>query len=366
MSGWPTSPSPTPQRRRLGAGEPDPTAAYDGGRRGSGDASEWPSLRSPPGGDPGRGPVRGPGPRRPRRRHPSAPTGSPTPGGDAHARAVPPDLLPGAGDTEPDGHFRGRAGLLGAAALAGGHAAPGDLPAARPRSTSPRRRGTWPRSRSPRRWRRTRSSTGTTPDAAAGTGPGRDAAQLSTPRGWRGSRRTGYRRLGRESDTMLSPTGEYLGFQQRRLGILVLTLATGEVAHGRHQRPPRGCCTGWGRSDLWLPVVRARGGEGPIYSANKTGKRTGYAKMSAPSGTRSSRFSGPHPYRWRKWDPAAGRRAGPDVDGRCRWPGDEETPSQLMRVHRQRARRRKSLLVLPLLAGADPAQPTSAAGWTSG
>lgn len=127
-----------------------------------------------------------------------------------------------------------------------------------------------------------------------------------------------------ESDTMLSPTGEYLGFQQRD-SVLVLTLATGEW-RTVDTTAAAGVLHWLGNSDLWLPTS-SQGGEGPIYSA-RTGKQTGYSKMSAPSDPLSP-GSGPV-YRWRM-GPGGWAQSWTGVAG-LPVPDGEETPSQVMRV----------------------------------
>lgn len=264
----------------------------------------------------------GPGPARPPASGSTGPadgTGSPGPSPD-DARSL--DRLPGAGDTRPDGRVEGRSVYWG------------PLPsqeAALPQVTSP--------------LPATIDLSAPAPDLAEQPihaalaayalvdqhddarllvlAPDGSLRSVDTSRVARFEGGSGYD-ISIANDTMLSPTGEYLGFPQQS-SVLVLTLATGEW-RTVHTDAPAAVLHWLGDSDLWLPTS-TQGGAGPMYSA-RTGQRSGFANMSAPSDPLGP-DSGPV-YRWRMgpggWAQSWIRVAGLPLAE------DEVPPSQVLRV----------------------------------
>lgn len=249
----------------------------------------------------------------------------PSPTGPTAASSAPvrPGPLPGAEDTEPDGHFRGFRVYWG--------------PLVSQEETLARIASPFPE----------------TIDLSA-SAPGLDASPISEAL-------AAYALLGRDGGTrllllapdgslrtvdtsrvapyddgsgddisvghesLLSPTGEYLAFPQAG-HVLVLTLANGEWRTVDTGQAPTTTLHWLGSTDLWLPPT-SQGGRGLMYSV-LDGRRSGVTNMTAPSDPLGP-GSGPQ-YRWRM-GPGGWAQGWTGVSG-LPVPGDEVTPSQVLRV----------------------------------
>ncbi len=126
-------------------------------------------------------------------------------------------------------------------------------------------------------------------------------------------------------ESLLSPTGEYLAFPQAGR-VLVLTLATGEWSTVDTHGSPTTTLHWMGDTDLWLPPS-TQGGRGLMYSV-LDGHRSGTTNLTAPDDPLGP-GSGPY-YRWRM-GPGGIAQSWTRVSG-LPVPDDEITPSQVIRV----------------------------------